>query len=252
MPQSNEGILLFIGALFLLLGLLGGGFEISAIKLPSVGKFTRVFALIIGTVVFGVGMFRLLFPTTQPIPVAIAPTAPPPTTTPIVVTATSIPPTAAPPLPTRTPVPPTLAVSSATAPTTSLPASAVIQNISVDHNQTLFEKKGMLIHVKFSVTGMKGLEGRATAYFYMQTGDRLKDLNGEYTTTDGQVSTGKSFTPKDDIMQYDDLQLFMPYDELELGPGSYDLKFHVELWDRAHPEKPSLAVSPAINFTFTK
>lgn len=253
MPQSNEGILLLIGALFLLLGLLGGGFEISAIKMPSVGKFTRVFALVIGTVVFGIGLFRLLFPANQPIAVAIVPTAPPATTTPIVITATPIPPTDTPPqLPTQTRVPPTLAVATNTAPATSLPVAALIQDITVDYDQTRFEKKGMVIHVKFSITGLKGIECRATAYFAMQSGDALKDVNGEYNTTDGQVSTGVSFTPGYEVTQYDNLELFIPYDELELGPGAYDLKFHVELWERAHPEKPALAISPDVNFTFTK
>ncbi|MBI4674772.1 MAG: hypothetical protein HY741_24265 [Chloroflexi bacterium] len=254
MPQSNEGILLLIGALFLLLGLLGGGFEVSAIKMPPIGKYTRAFTFVIGTLVFGIGLFRLLVPISQPTPIALVPTAPPPpTAAPIVVTPTFLPPTnTPPPPPTHTLAAPTLILSTDTPAATRLPVTAAIQNISVDYDQTRFEKKGMVIHVKFSITGMKDVECRATAYFSMRTGETLKDQNGEYTATDGQVSSGATFTPGYEVTQYDNLELFIPYDELELGPGAYELKFHIELWEKAHPEKPALAVSPDVNFDYTK
>jgi hypothetical protein len=264
MPQTNEGILLIIGALFLLLGLLGGGFEISAIKFPPVGKYTRAFAFVIGAVVFGLGLFRLLIAAPVPTPIALAPTAPPPTATPLpptdtptalppTHTPTAIPPTDTPaPSPTFTLAPPTPTTTASPPIVTSVPAAAIIQDIHVDYDQTRFEKKGMVIHVKFSISGMKNVECRATAYFSQRTGEPLQDKNGAYTTTDGQVSVGESFTPGYDVTQYDDLQLFMPYDELELGPGSYQLKFHVELWVRAHPENPALAISPDVDFDFSK
>lgn len=257
MPQTNEGILLLIGALFLLLGLLGGGFEVSAIKIPPVGKYTRGFAFIIGAIVFGLGMLRLAFPTPQPIAVAVAPTPMPATAAPTAVP-TSIPPSPVPPTATNAPtLAPTAALATLPAPTggpetTALPQTAYIQDVTVDYDMTRFEKKGMVIHVKFSVTGMLNQEGRATAYFEQQDGTSLKDTNNEYNTTDGQVSTGETFKPGYQVTQYDNLELFLPYDELELGPGNYKLKFHVEVWERAHPEKPALAISPDIQFDFSK
>lgn len=263
MPQSNEGILLLIGALFLLLGLLGGGFEVSAIKIPPVGKYTRAFAFVIGTLVFGVGIFRLLFGSPLPASVALTPPTALPTPTsfpasPPPVIPTNTPPptlTTAPtklPLPTDTPIPPSTELSPQTPEGTRLPPTAKIQNIYVDYDQTRFEKKGMVIHINFNITGMHNVECRATAYFAQRAGKALQDTNDEYNTIDGQVSTGESFTPGYEITQYDDLQLFMPYDELELSPGSYELKFHVELWEQAHPENKALAVSPDINFDYTE
>lgn len=252
MPQSNEGILLLIGALFLLLGLLGGGFEISAIKIPPVGKYTRLFAFIIGTIVFGLGMLRLVFPTPQPIPVAIIPTASP-TVAPTEIPPTPVPPTAThTPSPTHTPNPPTLPPPTEPVLATTLPASAIIQDVWVDYDQTRFQKLGMVIHVKFSISGMQGKEGRATAYFSHRNGDDLKDTNNEFNTTTGTVAAGESFTPGYPVTIYDNLEIFMPYDELELGPGKYELKFHIEIWERAHPENPALASSPSVNFDFTK
>jgi len=250
MPQSNEGLLLLIGALFLLLGLLGGGFEISSIKLPPVGKFTRGFALVIGVMVFGLGLLRLA----SPVPAIATPTAPSPT-----VTLTTVPPSPVPP----SPVPPSPIPSpQASAPTqpapivlpeiTALPINAKIHDVSLAYNVIRFEKKGMLIHVKFSISGMQAQEGHATAYFYDQDGNPLMDQNGAYAASDGAVAVDVLFTPSYPITQYDDLELFLPYDELELDAGTYNLKLHVEIWESAHPENPALAVSPEINFYLEK
>jgi hypothetical protein len=48
MPSTPEGLLLVIGAIFLSIGILGGGFELSAIKIPPVGNYPRIFAFITG------------------------------------------------------------------------------------------------------------------------------------------------------------------------------------------------------------
>lgn len=148
MPQTNEGVLLLIGALFLLLGLLGGGFEISAIKIPPVGKYTRAFAFVIGSIVFGLGVMRLVFPTPTPAPAVAQITAPPPPTAAQTIAPPSpLPPTQTPaPSPVNTTVPPT-ALPPTAAPTlppaqTSTALAALIQNVSVEYDQTRFEKNG--------------------------------------------------------------------------------------------------------------
>jgi hypothetical protein len=48
MSLTTEGVLIAIGAVFLLIGVLGGGVEISAIKVPAAGKLQRL-------ILFGVG-----------------------------------------------------------------------------------------------------------------------------------------------------------------------------------------------------
>jgi hypothetical protein len=50
LPSTPEGLLLVIGAIFLSIGILGGGFELSAIKIPAVGKYPRIFAFITGII----------------------------------------------------------------------------------------------------------------------------------------------------------------------------------------------------------
>ena len=53
MPNTTEGLLLAIGGLFLLIGLIGGGFEISAAKIPPVGKKARIAAAVFGLAFLG-------------------------------------------------------------------------------------------------------------------------------------------------------------------------------------------------------
>jgi hypothetical protein len=50
MPNSLEGILLVMGGLFLLIGLIGGEFEVSAAKIPRVGTPGRIGAVVVGVV----------------------------------------------------------------------------------------------------------------------------------------------------------------------------------------------------------
>lgn len=266
MPQSNEGVLLVIGALFLLLGLLGGGFEVAAFKVPPVGKYTRAIALALGALVFGVGLFRLLFsPAPIPIPIAavtLVPTAPPtapPTLTPIPPTLTSEPsptilptPTSTIPPPTPTPTnPPPTVISPTLAVNTGLPITGKFDDIHVEYDVTRFERKGMLIHIKFVVTGLVGVQCKAVAYFYERTGEALKDTDGTFTTVDGSVSASDVFTPGYESTVYDDFQVFIPYDELGVGEGTHNLKFNVLLFDLRDTSK-ALAVSPDVNFVYTK
>jgi len=56
MPSTPEGLLLVIGAIFLSIGILGGGFELSAIKIPQVGNYSRMGAFITGVVFIGIAL----------------------------------------------------------------------------------------------------------------------------------------------------------------------------------------------------
>ncbi len=249
MPQSNEGVLLVIGALFLLLGLLGGGFEVSALKFPPIGKFTRAAAVAIGAVVFGAGMFRLLFPLPPAAPLSVVvlqPTAVPPS--PQAPTNVPAPPTALPPTATSAP---TLILPTSVAVVTKLPISARIDDINVEYDVTRFERVGMVIQVKLRLTGLKDVPCQAVAYFHDRAGAPLVDQNGTFTTVDGNVSTFTNFTPGYEDTEYNPLEIFLPYDELELGTGVHELKFDVNIFDTRATDK-ALAVSPYVDFDFRK
>ncbi|MFN8513510.1 MAG: protein kinase [Chloroflexia bacterium] len=200
-------------------------------------------------------------PTSTRTPTATATaTAGPPTDTP---TATAVPPTPTPtpepptPTPTNTPRPPTNTPTRTPVPPTKTPTpapvaghTANIESITVDHNVYQSGLKGMLIHVKFTTQGTKGVKSRAIAYFYYADGKVLKDTDGSYTTTEGQVAVGKDYTPGYDNTRYDDYQLFLPYDQLHLAVGQYNLKFYVALYD--YDLDDFVAESDYVTFKITK
>lgn len=125
-----------------------------------------------------------------------------------------------------------------------------MENVWVDYDQWQNGKKGMLIHVKFTVDGMKGREGKCVAYFKYEGGDFLKDYNNDYGTTGGQVCCPDSFTPNYDSTRFSDFRLFMPYDELHMAKGKYDLAFHILIYDQDTQE--DIVRSSDQNFTFTQ
>jgi hypothetical protein len=62
MLENEKVVLLVIGAVFFLIGLLGGGVEVSAVKIPTVSKYPRVTFLVVGSALLGLAMYRILFP----------------------------------------------------------------------------------------------------------------------------------------------------------------------------------------------
>jgi photosystem II stability/assembly factor-like uncharacterized protein len=124
MPETNEGVLLLFGAVFFLIGLLGGGFEIAAIKVPRVGTWPRLLSAVMGLVFIGLALSQLFISPSLPQPAAVVDTpTPAPTSVARAPTNTPVPATPAPA--TATPVPPTrTAVAEAPSPTAKVAAEA--------------------------------------------------------------------------------------------------------------------------------
>ncbi len=109
---------------------------------------------------------------------------------------------------------------------------ATYQGARIVHNVTVDGEKGMRIHAKFTVRYGYDVRCRLIAYFYYADGTPLKAAYKEYSTDKGNVSASTYFTPKYDPAVYNDLQLFMPYDALNMESGEeYDLKFYLALYD---------------------
>lgn len=114
--------------------------------------------------------------------------------------------------------------------------SAKIESLNVDHNVTQGGQKGMLIHVKFSTSKMKGRQGYVAVYFHRKDGTPLKDENSNYCTTTGYVACSDTFTPTYEESLYEDFQIFMPYSELHVSdPGETECYFVVFIWDGDDP-----------------
>lgn len=106
---------------------------------------------------------------------------------------------------------------------------ATFDRIWVDYDVTEGNQKGMRIHVKFTVYEMKNTDCLLGIYFQDANGNPLKDRNKKFYTTQGNVAVFRDLKPGYATTDYNDLQVFMPYNELDLGDGSFDLKMDVDL-----------------------
>jgi hypothetical protein len=108
-------------------------------------------------------------------------------------------------------------------------ASAEFEKIWVDYNVKENGRLGMRIHVKFSVFNMKGFDSRLAVYFEKADGSILTTTNKKFSDSDGKVAVYRALKPGFDDTIYKDLEVFMPYEELKLPPGKYDLKMDADL-----------------------
>ena len=100
------------------------------------------------------------------------------------------------------------------------------------------------------MSGSTSPSGYTNSFFKYEGGDFLKDYNNDYGTTGGQVCCPDSFTPNYDSTRFSDFRLFMPYDELHMAKGKYDLAFHILIYDQDTQE--DIVRSSDQNFTFTQ
>lgn len=126
--------------------------------------------------------------------------------------------------------------------------SANIQSIRVDHNVYQGNVKGMRIHVKAVVVGCTDVKCDAVVFFNYKGGTRLKDYNGKYVATDGTVSVQQGLNAMYETSQFDDIPIFMPYDELHMGQGSYQLEFDVHIH---HTGSKCMAHSEKVYFDYS-
>lgn len=100
----------------------------------------------------------------------------------------------------------------------------------VDYNITQGGVNGMLIHVNFTVYDMKATDCQLRVSFQDETGKPLRDKNKRYFTTAGDVLVYANLKPATNPAVYNDYTLFMPYAELDLPDGNYNLKMDVDLF----------------------
>ena len=105
--------------------------------------------------------------------------------------------------------------------TMSYAASVTFKKIWLEHNVMLNGEKGMKVHVAFDISGMKGQQCEAIAYFDYPKGTGIKDTNDRYCTKGGTVCTSTNFTPGWPNATYSDLSMFIPNSELHLLPGKH-------------------------------
>jgi hypothetical protein len=112
---------------------------------------------------------------------------------------------------------------------------ATYEGARIVHNVTVDGEKGMRVHANFRVRYGLGVACMMIAYFYYDDEDNtpLKTDDPKFRAKNGVVSTTVNFTPAYDPAVYEDLQLFMPYDGLNMEGGQkYNLKFYLALYDK--------------------
>src|SRR5688572_3727870 len=116
--------------------------------------------------------------------------------------------------------------------------SAAFDSIWVDYGVTEENALGMRVHLKFTAYGMKNMDAYLAIYFTYNDdiAGVLKDKNDKFVSTAGDVAMYRSIKPGYDPAIYDDLSVFMPYSELDLEPGNYDLTMDVKLIYKAGGE----------------
>lgn len=107
----------------------------------------------------------------------------------------------------------------------------------VDYNIKEAGQDGMRLHVKFTAHNLKSSECQLRVRFYYDDEEtQLKDKNKKYYTVGGDVALFRDVKPGYNPAEYEDFQLFMPYDELDLAYGEYNLKMDVDLIYKADGE----------------
>lgn len=99
----------------------------------------------------------------------------------------------------------------------------------VDYNVTEKGRRGMRIHTKFWVYNLKNQSLYLAIYFQKKDGAKLFTNNRNFRSKDGQVAVFRSLRPAYDETIYEDLTLFIPYDELNLGSGFYELQMDADV-----------------------
>ena len=127
--------------------------------------------------------------------------------------------------------------------------TATFDSVWIDYNVTEKGQLGMRIHTKFSVNNMKAQDGSLRIYFQKSDGTSLKSSDGNFESKLGNVAAFNDIKPGYDVTDYKDLATFMPYSELHLGPGKYNLKMDIDVIDDAGELIKHLTL---YDFTYTK
>lgn len=130
-------------------------------------------------------------------------------------------------------------------------AKVVFEKITVDFKAAQEGESGMLLHLWFSLHEMKD-SGATVAVFFMHNDYHrgyLKDTNQRYYSGAGEVAVYKNIKPKTAAESFEDLQIFMPYSELDLYPGDYPLAMDIKLLKN---QGGIISLLTKYDFNFTK
>lgn len=106
---------------------------------------------------------------------------------------------------------------------------ATVNKIKIDFDVMRDGKKGMLVHADFNVYGLKGINSYIVVYVQRKNGDALKSDSEDFGDVKGDLAIFRELKPGFEPTLYEDMQLFLPYEEIPLGKGVFDLKLDIDL-----------------------
>lgn len=107
--------------------------------------------------------------------------------------------------------------------------TAEIKRIWVDYNVTRKGRRGMLIHVDFEVSGLKGIDAMLAVRVMNEDDEFLAAKSSTFNNSEGQLELNYPIRPGYDKTVYEDATVFLPYDEIVIGKGVWNLKLDFDL-----------------------
>jgi hypothetical protein len=105
---------------------------------------------------------------------------------------------------------------------------AVFKNCRVDYNVSEGGRRGMRIYVDFEVTGLKGVDAKLLARVQKED-DTFVMSDSSYSNGEGQLETSFSMKPGYETTVFENAEMFLPYSELNLRRGDWNLKLDIDI-----------------------
>lgn len=104
-----------------------------------------------------------------------------------------------------------------------------VNRIWVDYNVSRGGKKGMLVHVNFEVAGMKGVDALLAIRIRKGGDTYLESASASFSNADGEFEVTYAIKPGYDTAVYEDATVFIPYNEIVITRGTWDLELDADL-----------------------
>jgi hypothetical protein len=86
----------------------------------------------------------------------------------------------------------------------------------------------MRIHVNFEVSGLKGVDSKLTVRIRKED-DSFLASKSSFANDDGELELAFEMRPGYPTTVYKDATIFLPYEEINLRKGVWDLKLDIDL-----------------------
>ncbi len=125
-----------------------------------------------------------------------------------------------------------------------------IGKVKIVHNVVDGGRPGMQVQTDLLIRRREGVQCKYTVLLLDNSGSPLKDVNRQYSTETGDVCATCSFTPDSDEDRVKGLTVFIPYEELDLPDGEYDLRLSATLYDEV--KKTTIAANDKVFFFYVQ